>query len=254
MLTNANLPHYKQFYHHVRAMLKEETMRTSMNLELQATQFLKKRGFKEYGEPYKTPSAKDQQEENAHILSSLVTSLRKKTTVEEIEITDIISGSFATRHVCFEELSISIDIDYKKNTKFDDTTYFEWRLYNLVVQWYLADGYGIYHYQFIPKKGVYFALYKLLEDEIEEYKENYFRVCEGRGMTRRCLSETRRLYGIGEESKYDMVPGKRYVIHAKKITGPKRKTLETMFAKYQKELKKYTVPKRNANAVHVKKC
>lgn len=241
MLTNANVPHYKQFSYHGRAILEEETMRINMKLELRANQFLKNRGFNKYGEPYKTSSEKEnKQEDTGTYTGGNVSVLKKTTVVEEPEVMDFISGSFATREVRFEELSFSINIDFKKNTKFDDTTYFEWRLYNLIVQWYLADGYGIYHYQFIPKKGVYLALYKLSEDEIEEYKENYFLVCEEQGMTRRCLAETRRLYGIGEESKYDMVPGKRYVIHAKKITEPKRKTLETMFAKYQKELKKYT--------------
>lgn len=213
-------------------------------LEQQADEFLLKQGYCKNGNSINPPSTQVEVSENANKAFTIAGIFASydlfQENLQDTEITECISGSFATREVRFQELSFSIDIDFKKNTKFDDTTYFEWRLYNLIVQWYLADGYGIYHYQFIPKKGVYFALYKLLEDEIEEYKENYFRVCEGRGMTRIRLSETRRLYGIGEESKYDMVPGKRYVIHAKKITGTKRKTLETMFAKYQKELKKYT--------------
>ncbi len=208
-------------------------MNTELELDIQATQFLEERGFNAKGEPYEKPSPKVETKEKSRALGT------RKNTPKEIEFMDWISGSFATRAVHFDELSFSIDIDFKKNTLFFDTTYFEWRLYNLIVQWYLADGYGICHYQFIPKKGVHFALYKLLEEEMEEYKENYFRVCEGRLMTREGLKETRRLYGIGEGPKYELVPGKRYVKHTKKITEAKRKTLEKMFVKYQKDVRKF---------------
>lgn len=208
-------------------------MNTKLELDIQATRFLEERGFNAKGEPYEKPSPKMEKKEKSRALGT------SKKTPKEIEIMDWISGSFATRAVHFDELSFSIDIDFKKNTNFEGTTYFEWRLYNLIVQWYLADGYGICHYQFAPKKGAHFALYKLLEDEIEEYKENYFRACEERRMTREGLKETRRLYGIGEGPKLDMIPGKRYVKHAKEITDAKRKRLEKMFAQYQAKVRKY---------------
>lgn len=211
----------------------------NMSLEMQATLFLKERGFKGDGEPYITPSIKeDRQQEENRASKDLFATIRKKSDSQEIEVMDRISGSFATRPVCYEELSFLIDIDFKKNTKFGDTSYFEWRLHNLIAQRYFMNGYGIYHYQFIPKKGAHFALYKLLDDEMEKYKENYYRVCERLNMTREGLRETKRLYGIDKEENYELVPGKRYVKHAKRISDRKRKTLEKMFAKYQVEVRK----------------
>lgn len=223
----------------------------NMKLEIQATQFLKKHGYKDNGQPYATTSPKvEHEQDESPELRVFLNAIRKSKPEKEAEIMEIISGSFATRVVRFEELSFVIDYDFKKNTSFWESwlseyelypySRFEYRLYNLIVQRYLVDGYGIYHYRFVPKRGVYFSLYELLDDEIDEYKENYFRACEGWEISQISLKNTRKLYEIGEGPKCEYLPGKLYVSCSKEIAPSTRKVLKGMFGRYLNEMRKLT--------------
>lgn len=196
-------------------------------LEQQADKFLEKNGFHTNGDFINPPKQEERE----------ISSDYKFLEEHEI-VTNLIHGSFATRQVHQEELSYVIDARFTENYKSAVAcTGFEWRLFSLIVPRYLLSGYGVFHYQFVAKEGIYLALYKLNDEECAEYKENHLRVSEQYGIDYYDLLETRRLYGIdGSMEKYVLEPGRCYVIPDRKITKTARNRLKKWFMKYKHEL------------------
>lgn len=203
-------------------------------LEQQADELLKRHGFSTNGEPVNASMLEGDDMSLNGILANYDFFEKRE------EVTHLISGSFATRKVHQDELAYAIDLSFIKNHKsVGILTNFEWRLYSRIVPRYLLSGYGVFHYQFIAKQGIYLALYKLNDDEQVEYEANYFLACEQYGMDRYDLMQMRKLYGIDQEmEKVIVVAGNCYVTHDKKITKTTHNKLEKWFAKYKMELSK----------------
>lgn len=199
------------------------------SIEKCATEFLEQYGFKHNGQPHEAVEEEEQDIE-----------LDKTFWEAPVIIEGDFSGSLATREVNPTEMIFMFDphtrTNYENSAKY---TMVLWQILHKTAQVCLLNGYGICRYDYKDKKGLYLILYKLNDNELDQYKENYLAVCESYGIDAASLRHTKRLYGLAEW-KVDYSTRYVYVNPLKKTESSKKAAFKALLA-YKEQIMEATV-------------